>query len=581
MPPLPRSFRTQLAVSFALLGGLLGLLLAFVLGSMLAQGSQRDAGRTLHGIAGNSARLLGDGLALRLREVQILSDSPTLWNEGLATPRVAQVLYRSQALNPFSAWIGVTDAAGVVRMATGRLLVGQDVSARPWFQAARSGPHVGDVHPAKLLAQLLPAGSDGGPQRFVDFAAPIHRDGQLIGVLCIHGSWEWTRATIESLMPPIEQRQGLEVMVFDRAGRMIYAPDGGLPVHLQAGQTLPSAAAAGGRPGEATVTRWAEGEDYLTAAVPLRHRGDASDLGWTVVARQPVAVAYAPGRRASRLALWLGAAAALVSALLGWCLAARLTRPLRHMARDAHALDPAAGVDAWPLHRGSLEIEQLSAALGSMTRGLVQANAQLEQRVRERTIELERANAALQRLAAHDPLTGLLNRRGLEERVSASLASARRRNAPLSLLLLDIDHFKKVNDGHGHDVGDLVLKAVAECLKRRLREVDVVARIGGEEFVVLLPDTGSFGACQVAGALVRAVQVAPMPVVGGITISCGVAEIDADTETADDALRRADGALYEAKHGGRNQFCLAAPAQAPTKPLPESLPESAAVSVVD
>lgn len=555
---------------------------------MLAQKSRRDANASLHTVAQNAARLLADGLALRLREVQILAESPTLWSEGLASANVAQVLSRSQALNPYSAWIGVADSRGVVRIATGQLLVGANVSDRPWFAAGAQGLFLGDVHPAKLLAQLLPPGSDGGPQRFVDFAAPIWRDGQLLGVLGMHGSWEWTRLTIESLMPDAAHRMALDVFIFDHSGQLIYAPDATLNARLQAAETLPilsrQKATEASLDTDPAVTRWHDGEDYITAAVVLHAPGAINELGWTVVARQPVSVAHAAARHGALVALLMGLAAAAMSAGLGWWLATRLTQPLRRMARDAQAIE-AAGSDpqAMPLDlqplRGSVEIDQLSSALSGMTHRLLQANADLEARVQARTAELEHANATLERLAHHDPLTGLLNRRGFDERMAAALSSARRRQAPLSLMIVDVDHFKQVNDRHGHDVGDQVLQAISQTLRKRLREVDIVARIGGEEFVVVLPDTGSLGAGHVAESLVTAMAHTDIPVVGTVTLSCGVAIMQINTETPEDALKRADVALYRAKQSGRNCHCMAEGAS--TEPAPKTAPAKSRARMVE
>ena len=564
MPPLPRSLRSQLALGFALLVLALAVLLSLALGRALAQKSRHEAGAALHTVAHNASRLLADGLDQRLREVKVLAESPTLWSEGIGALRVEQALHRSQAIQPFSAWLGVADVDGVVRNASGRLLVGADVASRPWFAAGLKAPHVGDVHPAKLLAGMLPRASDGGPQRFVDFSAPIRVQGRLLGVIGIHGSWEWTRATIESLLPPPAEREGLQVFVFDRQGQPIYAPADTLDGHLEAGQTLPLASDVPASAGAAAqVVAWRDGQDYLTARARLPARDATADLGWVIVARQPVAVAHAAAREGVAWALGLGLVGAALAALLGGWLVGELTRPLRRIAADAQALGRAADAPpALPRRGGSREIVQLSGALSEMTQRLLQSNAELEQRVRDRTIELERANAELGRLADHDPLTGLLNRRGFDERVAAALSGARRRQAPLALLVLDADHFKRVNDRHGHDVGDQVLKAIAQVLRRRLRELDIVARTGGEEFVVVLPDTDEAAAAHVAAALVDEVRATPMPGVGCVTVSCGVAAFELSGEEPAEALRRADAALYRAKSEGRDRHCVAAPAPA-------------------
>ncbi|WP_425261088.1 sensor domain-containing diguanylate cyclase [Rubrivivax sp. RP6-9] len=557
---LPRGFRAQLVCAFVLLGALLSLSLSAVLGALLARKSERDASAALHTVVHNASQLLAEGLHLRLREVQVLAASPTLWQEGIAAPRVGQALLRSQATHPHSAWIGVADPRGVVRVATGQMLVGQDVGQRPWFQAGLQGPHVGDVHPAKLLAGLLPPGSDGGPQRFVDFAAPVLRQGRVVGVLGIHGSWDWTRATIESLLPAAERRAGLEVFVFGRDGQLLYAPASGLQALQAAGQRNPMPPAAARAQDDVRALRWADGGDYLTAGVRLPARDAVSDLGWTVVARQPLDAAYAEAREGASTALLVGLLATACAAVLGAWLAGRLTQPLRRIAGDALAAQSAPEPTELPPRSGNTEVEHLSLALNGMTRRLLQANAELEARVAERTQALEQANAALARLAHHDTLTGLLNRRGFDARMAALVSSARRRGAPLSLLLLDADHFKQVNDHFGHAAGDVVLQTIGATLRKRLREVDLVARIGGEEFVVVLADTGSLGASHVAAALVDAVRCTPMPGVGHVTISCGVAEMQVHLEGPDAVLQRADDAMYTAKRSGRDRWCLAADA---------------------
>lgn len=572
----PRSFRTQLALSYALLGSLLAVSLAVGLGLVLARGERRAASAALHVTAGHAARLLGEGLSLRSREVQILAESPTLWEDGLDSPRVAQALYRSQALNPFSAWIGVADANGTVRNATGNLLVGSSVGERPWYIAARKGVHVGDVHPAKLLGKMLPPSGDGGPQRFVDFAAPIRRQGQLVGVLAIHGSWDWTRATLESLMPQARERRGVELLIFDRDGEMIYPS---MPLPAAASGTAPaplpaaaSASASTRRPAaRSSVVTWQDGAEYLTTSVPLHATGPAGELQWTIVARQPVSEAHAAARTGALVNLALGLAAALLTSAVGWRVSKRLTRPLALIARDARAVESSATPTEMPERSGSAEVAQLSVALNNMTRRLLASNAALEQRVAERTAQLEDANQALRALADHDPLTGLLNRRGFSERLAAAVASATRRQAPLSVVTVDADHFKRVNDDFGHDVGDQVLQAIAGVLSDRLRTSDFVARLGGEEFIVVLPDTAADGAARAAAALVQAVRAADMPAVGHVTVSCGVAEVRVGDESVDAALRRADEALYLAKQGGRNRFHLAAEPSGSTAGRPASV----------
>ncbi|NBC22078.1 MAG: DUF484 family protein [Gammaproteobacteria bacterium] len=175
--------------------------------------------------------------------------------------------------------------------------------------------------------------------------------------------------------------------------------------------------------------------------------------------------------------------------------------------------------------------------------------------------------ARLLRSGITDVLTGWHNRRYLQTRLREELARSRRDGSPLTLLLIDIDHFKRVNDNHGHMAGDHVLAEVAQRIESRIRASDVAARYGGEEFVLLLPDTGAGAARTLAERLRAAVAERPVVLADGsglaLTISAGLATVtptreDEDLKTlADSLLARADVALYEAKSAGRDRVATA------------------------
>ncbi|WP_246483511.1 cache domain-containing protein [Paenacidovorax monticola] len=224
---------------FGALVAVLALLLSLAFGELLRQRIQRDAGTSLHAVAGNAAHLLAAGLFDNSRLVQVLAGSPDLWARGLDAPEVIALLQRSQALRSHQVWIGVADAAGIVRASSGNLLRGHDVKERPWFQAGLQDLYVGDVHPAKLLSDLLSARPPGEPLRFMDFAAPIRVGPQTVGVLGIHVGWDWARETVEGLLSPFAAQQQIALFVFDRQGELIYAPAGQLEAFRAQGQTLP------------------------------------------------------------------------------------------------------------------------------------------------------------------------------------------------------------------------------------------------------------------------------------------------------------------------------------------------------
>lgn len=175
-----------------------------------------------------------------------------------------------------------------------------------------------------------------------------------------------------------------------------------------------------------------------------------------------------------------------------------------------------------------------------------------------RDITERKANEeTLRRLANQDGLTGIFNRRHFFEEGERVLSLARRAERPLGVLMLDADHFKSVNDRFGHDVGDQVLKALAQTVAGTLRTSDLFGRMGGEEFALVLPDTDVAGAQEVAErilAAIRTVRVDAGDQKLGFTLSIGIAVGWA--ENLDDMLKRADSALYEAKHGGRDRAVL-------------------------
>jgi diguanylate cyclase (GGDEF)-like protein len=175
-------------------------------------------------------------------------------------------------------------------------------------------------------------------------------------------------------------------------------------------------------------------------------------------------------------------------------------------------------------------------------------------------IDVAQALRREQRAAITDSLTGLLNRRGLEDRLEEELARCRRTGHELSLVMIDCDGLKAVNDSGGHELGDVVLQRIADCLREHKRMPDVAARLGGDEFVVLLPETGAGDALGVAERFRRELAAAPVADGRTITAALGVASFPADGESAAALLRTADRTLYAAKQIGGNRTLTASAA---------------------
>lgn len=189
----------------------------------------------------------------------------------------------------------------------------------------------------------------------------------------------------------------------------------------------------------------------------------------------------------------------------------------------------------------------------------------LEAVANQTALALEKAKliAFLENLSITDELTGIANRRHFEWRLAEEVERARRYQYPLSALMLDLDHFKRVNDTYGHQIGDIVLQQIAQRLKRVLRRTDFLARYGGEEFVVLAPQTPADRALILAERLRQVIAESPISVSPDlqlrITISIGVAVFPEHAQNGNELVRAADEALYKAKQTGRNRVCLFEP----------------------
>ncbi len=206
------------------------------------------------------------------------------------------------------------------------------------------------------------------------------------------------------------------------------------------------------------------------------------------------------------------------------------------------------------LHR---ENEILLENLTSTNAELEGAKRDLEKKVHERTRELEAANARLSQLAITDGLTELYNHRYFQEQLQRMIERTLRTGVKMSMLMIDVDHFKRYNDRLGHPAGDEALRQVARLISEDRRQIDVVARYGGEEFAILLDGVGRPGALEVAERIRARIGASPLPEaahpIGPLTVSIGVAVCPDDAGTAAALVEAADAALYRAKQAGRNQ----------------------------
>lgn len=391
-----------------------------------------------------------------------------------------------------------------------------------------AGTHLDSQEIHRALEQQRPltshayTGADGNLLVFL--SQPVFdADGAFLGVvggaIYIH-----KHSALAALINRHVRQDGSVAFVADRNGRLLHHPQTERIGEVLEGHATVNAALAGER-GSMAVDDPA-GETQLAGYAPV------ADADWAVVAQQPRTMALSTlGQLMQAMFIDLLPASVLGLMLL-WIGARWITRPLQQLADSANHLSQPQTVDQLT------RIRAWYKEPAAIRRALI-ASVQL----------LHRKIGRLSEEAQSDPMTGLANRRGM----NAALEMLDQSQRPYAALALDIDYFKRVNDSHGHDAGDMALKQVADILNQHSRADDLACRAGGEEFVLLLPDTDIAGAEVIAERIRAGIAAVLIPQVGHITISIGVAARSPSLNSAAEILKQADENLYRAKAAGRNR----------------------------
>ncbi|WP_417282915.1 diguanylate cyclase [Comamonas sp.] len=256
----------------------------------------------------------------------------------------------------------------------------------------------------------------------------------------------------------------------------------------------------------------------------------------------------------------------LVCAVVAIVMRRQLRDPLRQISHFARSLRPNELSRPLVLQRPQRnsfdEIDLVASGFAQLQKALQSHIADLDSLVAERTAQLELMVEEVKRLSLTDALTGCYNRRALDERLATEIERSKRYGRALSVVFMDLDHFKRINDEYGHVTGDAVLREVALRSQGQLRShVDWMARYGGEEFLLVLPECAMQDAWQLAERLLCEIRSKALNLDGlhiSVTASFGVAELQSG-ESMEALLERADAAMYQAKHSGRARVCLAKP----------------------
>lgn len=407
-----------------------------------------------------------------------------------------------------------------------------DPRTRPWFQNASESDTVIKTRPYSF------SNFDG---RGVTYAMKL-KNGNVLSVDVLTDS-------LGALLGSYRLTDSSAVYLFDEKGGIYATGGGGTTNENLVKSELAAAVSGSGTPDTLHYTKRINRQVYFfhikKLAAPL---GGVSHLAMAAPYNE-VMHAYTD-RSYKILYACLGSLAFMIPLIL--YLVSLIVRPITLLEQESEKVSKREFSRISRVKTRLMEIHRLSDSMYVMSKSIQDYQQNLEQKIEERTKELEDKNTQLEKLSVTDRLTEVFNRMKLDSVLEGEINRANRYKNALSLIILDIDHFKRVNDTHGHQTGDSVLVEFASILRKTVRNTDTVGRWGGEEFLVICPETGLKGAVSLAETIREKIESHSFATVGRVTASIGIsAYSEGDMEK--DMIGRADGCLYQAKAEGRNR----------------------------
>ena len=369
-----RYLYAQLGLAIAVLALFLSTLTSFTISYYLSHKIKVDGGQSLVELSHNLSECLDWGMFERYREIQIVGSFPSIRSGKTPITEKRMVLEKLKKTYPDYAWIGLTDFQGKVITSTNGLLEGEDISSEDWFQAAKEGTYVGDVHQAKLLAKLLPNETEEQLQ-FVDVATPIFdNQGNLQGVLGAHLSWEWAKKLRADLLQSQPKNKQLEGLILAKDGTVLLGPP-----QLQFQKLHPKTVEiAHTRKQGYQVEIWSNGNQYLTGFASTHGFRDYPGLGWQVLMRQPTAIAFATARELRQDFFEWGLILSILFATLVWIVTERMIHPLLAITAVAEQIRRGNLTDNIPIVSGKNEVAKLSVCLNQLVSSLTEQEQALQ-----------------------------------------------------------------------------------------------------------------------------------------------------------------------------------------------------------
>ena len=530
---------TKIAMWFAGMMVILILLLCAVIGFYTSKKTRQAIGNNLASTAVVISTRLDQFMWSRSHELEILLAMDKI-RSGQDYSDTERLLNQLKSSFPAFSWIGLLDTQGNVRAATGGILCGQDIAARPVFSAGIRGNFIGDVHEAVLLARALP-NPTGEPLRFVDISKPIfNNDGRVVGVLASHLNWNWADNAVNSITDSLPDKENIATYVISKKDKQVLlGPVKDIGLHLNL-QSLESTADKGW-----ILETWPDGQQYLTGFTTSHGYEDYPGLGWIVLVRQPVKTAYASIMETQLFIIGWGFLFTILCTLLIWLLAKKITTPLNQLSLAASKLRQGERI---PIRKytGFQEVEMLEETLSDLFQNLNSTKTALDR---------------METKASTDMLTTLPNRAALKDYLTRISTTYKDSDLTLTIFYIDLDNFKTVNDTYGHQAGDTILKETAARLKSCIRTNEIVARLGGDEFVMVLHtrrgkevETAQVVAARIFNLFQQPIVINEGAINSGCSIGCAI--WPQDGLTVKDVLAKADTALYVAKTSGKNRLSI-------------------------
>ncbi len=574
---IPMSLRARVALTFGVI-----TLLAIVFVSLMS-------GRAFTSQLQNIVRSSGDEVAQRTssglntnfsQRLSGIGDLALYTQNDAESERTQTALELFQKLYHDFVWVIQTNEQGQIVAATDRQLIGTSITNQDWFRNTAQTARTAVDNSTSKEHSLITTSKSGDEHSAVYFSAPLlSKVGKFSGTVAAKINAEQINTLITRLIHP-DQINNYKGVILDNTNHVMVGPATLSASYLQLSDEVNTN-------GYITIMAQTSTGERLTL-IPTNTSSNQliNRLNWRLMIQQNTDQLFRPITEAWQDLAVLGSGLGLLIVLGYWLIAAVVIRPIVEITKVANRMRQGDTRLAVSDHSDFSEVAMLSTSLNTLVTGLAaketelrSLNDTLNHKVHERTLELVLITDSLQNeitqrrelqhqhevlmaellaMASNDPLTRTFNRGTLFKLAEEEYNRARRMNSPLTVIMLDIDRFKQVNDTFGHAAGDEVLMKVSDNFRSVTRESDLIGRYGGEEFMFILPGTDEQGALLVGERLREAVWEAGKTTTiaqqWDLTASLGIAALNMYTPDLNALIKRADDATYAAKHNGRNRI---------------------------